>query len=222
VRVPLFPHGVCWFFSLSPLGMLADVNVDFFLMLGQEKDKAPRPPPSNQSQRMHLPAPPPPPPAPFSQTSSSANRIEKLDNNRTMIHVGEPAPAPSPADNKTVSDIINRFNTLHGTYTPSIWDGQYSFTNDICPILHYHVRLPLEASMDSVRIQPEPQVNVLRVYSEPNERSSSVYEQQSNRLTIRSIPRICRLPRDFTYDYTHLRVIFLRDNFIRIEVPTLN
>lgn len=198
--------------------MLAHVNVDFFLMLGQDKDKAPRPPPSNQSQRTnHPPAAPPPPPP-----SASANRIEKLDNNRTMIHVGEPAPAPLAANNKTVSDIINRFNTLNGTYTPSLWDGQYSFTNDISPVLHYHVRLPLEASMDSVRIQPEPQVNILRVYSEPHERPTSVYEQQSNRLTIRSIPRICRLPRDFTYDYTHLRVIFLRDNFIRIEVPTLN
>ena len=161
-----------------------------------------------------------------SQPSASTSRIEKLDNNRTMIHVGEPmstSTAAAAADSKTVSDMISRFNTLHGTYTPSIGDGQYSFTNDLPPLLHYHVRLPLEASMDSVRIQPDLQTNILKVYTEPQERSSSsVYEQQNNRLTIRSIPRICRLPRDLNYDYTHLRVVFLRDNFIRIEVPTLN
>ena len=118
-----------------------------------------------------------------------------------------------------MSDIINRFNTL----TSTIWDGQYSFTTEYPPLLLYHVRLPLDASMDSIRIQADPQSQLLKVYSDEQERLPFRPEHSSiNRLHIRSIPRICRLPRDYQYDYTHLRVIFLRDNFIRIEVPTLH
>lgn len=150
----------------------------------------------------------------------SPAQIEKLDNNRTVIHVGQPSSSSSfLTDTKSVSDIINQFNTL----TSTIWDGQYSFSNDSPPVLLYHVRLPADTSMDTIRIQADPQAQLLKVFSEDQDRFAFRPDQHlsSNRLHTRSIPRICRLPRDYTYDYTHLRVIFLRDNFIRIEVPTL-
>jgi hypothetical protein len=153
----------------------------------------------------------------------SNNRIEKLDNNRTVIHVGEQSSSVD-ADSRSVSDIINRFNTLNHNISSAIWDGQYSFNNEIPATLLYHLRLPAEASMDSIRIQPDSQSNLLKVYTEPAnsaERISTTHDSNSHRVMIRSIPRICRLPRDHHYDYSRLRVIFLRDHFIRIEVPTL-
>lgn len=145
-----------------------------------------------------------------------SSRIEKLENNRTVIHVGDSA-AKRNEPNNNVSNMIQRFNTYNSNPS-SIWDGQYSFTNDNPPVLLYHVRLPAEASMDTVRIQPLPESNTLKLMSEEKDKSSN----QADRFTMRSIPRYCRLPRDYNYDYSHLRVIFLRDNFIRIEVPVLN
>lgn len=140
----------------------------------------------------------------------STNRIETLDNNRTVIHVGE--------STKSVSDIINRFNTL----TNNIWDGQYSFTNDNPSILIYYLRLPFQTLMDSIRIQSDPELNLLKIFIEQQERNLIEEEQQNEKLIIRSTSRVCRLPKDYQYDYNHLRVQFLKDNFIRIEIPTLN
>jgi hypothetical protein len=142
--------------------------------------------------------------------------IEKLDNNRTVIHVGE--STLSSTDTKSVSDIINRFNTFNITST--IWDGQYRFTDDIPSILHYHLRLPFETFMDAIRIQSDPQLNILKIFIEQQERSF-LSEEEQKKIIRRSTSRICRLPKDRTYDFTHLRVIFLKDHFIRIELPTL-
>ena len=61
----------------------------------------------------------------------------------------------------------------------------------------------------------------MKIFIEQQEKSVSE-EQQQNKVIIRSTSRICRLPRDHTYDYTRLRVNFLKDNFIRIEIPTLS
>ena len=178
--------------------------------VGLEPDRPPTYSTSSSSQRLshfnHLPS----------------NRIERLENNRTVIHVGEPIVSPQPsADARSVTDIINRFNTLHVAPSPTLWDGQYSFTNDTPALLVYHVRLPTEFTMDSIRIQSDPQMNLLKVSVEQPERGTSVL-QPTTRTPVRSPPRIYRLPRDFIYDFAHLRVIFLRDNFIRIELPTLN
>jgi hypothetical protein len=177
-------------------------------ILGMEQERSPMSLISNQSQRM-------------SHQPLSTNRIEKLDNHRTVIHVGESSSVSN--DTKTVSDIINRFNTLNTKLTSTMWDGQYTFTNDLPPLLLYHVRLPADASMDSIRIQPDTQSNILRIYTEQQDSTSQlVHDSLAHRLQARTMPRICRLPKDFNYDYAHLRVIFLRDNFIRIEVPTFN
>jgi hypothetical protein len=149
------------------------------------------------------------------------NIIEQLDNNRTVIHVGKPTLSSQQyTDTKSVNDIINRFNTFNTTSTSTIWDGQYRFTNDNPPLLLYHLHLPFETLMDSIRIQSDPQLNILKIFIEQQERSL-LPDQQQNKVIIRSTSRICRLPRDHRYDFTHLRVIFLKDNFIRIELPTL-
>jgi hypothetical protein len=156
----------------------------------------------------------------YTSTNNQINRIEKLDNNRTIIHVGEPSSLQQCTDTKSVSDIINRFNTLN----INIWDGQYSFTNDIPPKLMYHLRLPLETLMDTIRIQSDPELNLLKIFMDQQERSLLVEEekQQNDKFIIRATSRLCRLPRDYRYDYNHLHVHFLKDNFIRIEIPTLN
>ncbi|CAF1605786.1 unnamed protein product [Rotaria magnacalcarata] len=145
------------------------------------------------------------------------NKIEKLDNNRTVIHLGEPLSSKQ----KSVSDIINRFNTLNRNDSSSIKDGQYSFSNDFPPKLIYHLRLPFETLMDSIRIQSDSQLNILKIFIEQQEKSL-LEEQQKNKIIVRSTSRLCRLPRDHTYDYNRLRVNFLDDNFIRIELPTLS
>ena len=88
------------------------------------------------------------------------SRIETLDNNRTVIHVGE----STSSNKKNVSDIINRFNK-------NIWDGQYSFTNDNPPLLIYYLRLPFETLMDSIRIQSDEEINVLKIFIEQQERN---------------------------------------------------
>lgn len=59
--------------------------------------------------------------------------------------------------------------------------------------------------MDTIRIQSDPQLNVLKIFLEKQNKS-----------------RLCRLPKDYIYDYTRLRINFLKNNFIRIEIPTLN
>jgi hypothetical protein len=133
------------------------------------------------------------------------SQIERLDNNRTIIHVGE---------SNNVSDIINRFNTLNN----QIWDGQYSFTNDQPSILIYHLRLPFETLMDSIRIESDVELNLLKIFIEQQERNFV----ENEKLIIRSTSRVCRLPKDHQYDYNHLHVQFLKDNFIRIHIPTLN
>ncbi len=141
-----------------------------------------------------------------------------------MIHVGEPTISSRPsADTKSVSDIINRFNSFTTTSTPTIWDGQYKFTNDTPPLLIYHLRLSFEPLTDAIRIQSDPQLNLLKIFIEQQEKNllPSTQQIQQNKVVIHSTSRICRLPKDHTYDYTHLRVIFLKDNFLRIELPTL-
>ena len=149
----------------------------------------------------------------------SKNLIEKLDNNRTVIHVGETIlPTQMYTDTKSVSDIINRFNTLNTS--PIITDGQYKFTNDQPPLLIYYLRLPFETLMDAIRIQSDPELNLLKIFIEQQEKN--ILSDEEKKLIIRSTSRICRLPRDHLYDFTHLRVIFLKDNFIRIELPTLS
>ena len=159
---------------------------------------------------------------------NSLNIIEQLDNNRTVIHLGDPHPPPLTSslsssistDTKSVSDIINRFNTLTTNTTSTIWDGQYRFTDDYPPLLIYHLRLPNETLLDAIRIQSEPEMNILKIFIEQQEKNY-LPEQQQNKVIIRSTSRICRLPRDHHYDYDHIRVIFLKDNFIRIELPTI-
>ncbi|CAF1009467.1 unnamed protein product [Rotaria sp. Silwood1] len=163
----------------------------------------------------------------LASTRNDGGRIETLNNNRTVVHIGEPPSSSSSqqcTDTKSVSDIINRFNTLNTMPKPTIWDGQYTFTNDIPPLLIYHLRLPFETLMDSIRIQSDPELNLLKIFIEQQERNllPQYEQQQQNKIIIRSTSRFCRLPRDHTYDYTHLRVIFLKDNFIRIELPTIN
>lgn len=155
-------------------------------------------------------------------SNNPLNLIEKLDNNRTIIHVGESRSSSSEeyTDTKNVNDIINRFNKFNPVSTSTMYDGQYRFTNDNPPILIYHLHLPFETLMDSVRIQSDPQLNLLKIFVEQQERNL-LSDQQQNKIIIRSTSRICRLPRDHTYDFVHLRVIFLKDNFIRIELPTL-
>lgn len=152
------------------------------------------------------------------------NRIETLNTNRTVIHIGEPSlSSPQYTDTKSVNDIINRFNSLNTPASSVMRDGQYRFTNDIPPILIYYLRLPFETLMDSVRIQADSHANVLKIFIEQQERSllSQNDQQQQNKIVIRSTSRLCRLPRDYIYDYTSLRVNFLKDNFIRIELPIL-
>jgi hypothetical protein len=70
--------------------------------------------------------------------------------------------------------------------------------------------------MDAIRIQSDPKLNLLKIFVEQKE------NEQQNKLIIRSTSRVCRLPKDHLYDYTRLRVIFLKDNYIRIELPTIN
>lgn len=149
------------------------------------------------------------------------HKIEKLDDNRTVIHVGESVPSLQHNTPKHVSDIINQFNTLNKLDSPNIWDGQYTFTSDFPPVLIYHLRLPFQTLMDEIRIQSDTQLNILKIFIEQQEKNSSD-EQLSSKVIVRSTSRLCRLPRDRTYDYTRLRVTFLKDNFIRIEIPTLN
>ncbi len=155
----------------------------------------------------------------YTFNNNEINRIEKLDNNRTVIHVGEPITQSS--DRKSVTDIIDRFNILNKTSLKNLSDGEYSFTNDNPPILMYHLRLPFETLMDGIRIQSDPELNLLKIFIEQQE-TSLEEEQQNEKLIIRSTTRLCRLPRDHIYNYTNLRVDFLKDNFIRIEIPTLN
>ncbi|CAF0836030.1 unnamed protein product, partial [Adineta ricciae] len=131
------------------------------------------------------------------------------------------SPTQEYPDTRSVSDIINRFNTLNTTSTSAIWDGQYRFTNDYPSHLIYHVRLPFETSTDAIRIQSDPQLNTLKIFIEQQERSLLPHQQQS-KIIIRSTSRVCRLPRDHIYDYTRLHVVFLKDNYLRIELPTLN
>ena len=101
----------------------------------------------------------------------------------------------------------------------NLFDGQYSFTNDKPSILLYHLRLPFETYMDDIRVQSDPQLDLLRIFIEQQEKSS--FADERNPMVVRSTSRICRLPRDHLYDYNQLRVVFLKENFIRIELPTL-
>ncbi|CAF1563169.1 unnamed protein product, partial [Adineta ricciae] len=88
------------------------------------------------------------------------NTIETLNNNRTVIHIGEPTLSSQQyTDTKSVNDIINRFNTFNTSPTPTVWDGQYTFTNETPPILIYHLRLPFETLMDSIRIQADAELD---------------------------------------------------------------
>lgn len=137
-----------------------------------------------------------------SLTSSTIanNRIETLDNHQSI--------------SSSNPNSIDQLNTLS---TNKITDGQYTFTRDSPPILIYYLRLPFETLLDAVRIQSEPELNLLKIFIEQQERNSLVDE----RLIVRSTSRLCRLPKDHQYDYTCLRVQFLKENFIRIEIPTL-
>jgi len=116
-----------------------------------------------------------------------------------------------------VSDIINQFNRKF--HSPTIFDGQYYFTSDRPPLLVYHLRLPFETFIDDIRIQSDVQLNLLKIFIEQQEKNNC---EQTNKIIRRTTTRLCRLPRDHTYDFAHLRVIFLKDNFIRIELPTMN
>ncbi len=115
-------------------------------------------------------------------------------------------------NNRTVNHVDEMING---------WDGQYLFTDDNPSILIYYLRLPFQTLMDVIRIQSEPELNLLKIFIEQQERNL-IEEEQNEKLIIRSTSRICRLPKDYKYDYDHLRVKFLKDNFIRIEIPTLN
>lgn len=129
------------------------------------------------------------------------NRNETLDDHRTMMKM------------KSVVDT-------------TINDGQYSFTDGSPRTLLYYLRLPFETLMDAIRIQSDPDLNLLKIFIEQQERRSSIddeeEEEQNERLIVRSTSRLCRLPKDHQYDYTRLRVQFLKENFIRIEIPTLD
>jgi len=160
----------------------------------------------------------------YNNNNNPKNRIENLDNNRTVMQFNEPKSSSSSqqyTDTRSVNDIINRFNTLNTTSTPNIWDGQYRFTDDMPPILVYHVCLPYDTLSNTMRIQSDPQLNILKILVEQQEKSLLPQQQQS-KVIIRSTSRICRLPRDHIYDYTRLHVVFLKDNYIRIELPTLS
>ena len=124
--------------------------------------------------------------------SISNNQTETLDDHRTVIRL----------DHAT--------NKIH--------DGQYLFTKDSPPTLIYYLRLPFATLLDAIRIQSDPEFNLLKISIEQQERNSTVDE----RLIVRSTSRLCRLPKDHRYDYPRLRVQFLKGNFIRIEIPTLN
>ena len=102
----------------------------------------------------------------------------------------------------------------------TIEDGQYIFTNDRPPFLHFYLRLPFQTLMDAVRIQPDDQLRLLKVFIEQSEKHQS--KEGRPTVSTRSPPRICCLPRGHRYDYYRLRVIFLKENFIRIEVPTID
>ena len=155
------------------------------------------------------------------QANNNENRIEKLDNNRTIIHVGEPLQSQQNNNVRNVSDTINLFNVSNKRYPSNIGDGQYSFTNDFPPILIYHLRLPFETLKDKILIQSDPRWNLLQIFMKHKE-NCLLQEQTQNKMSVRSMPRVCQLPLDRTYDYSRLRVVFLEDNFIRIEIPTLN
>ena len=99
--------------------------------------------------------------------------------------------------------------------SPQYWDGQCTFTDDRPPVLLYYLRLPFETYMDAIRIQSDRPLNLLRVFIEQPERSSL-----SEKYTVRSTSRLCRLPAGYAYDYHHLRIRFLQATLIRIEVPT--
>ena len=142
-------------------------------------------------------------------TSSSIpnNRIETLDDHRTVIRL----------DQSTFSS-----NRKSDRWTNKINDGHYLLTTDSPPILIYYLRLPFQTLIDAIRIQSDPDVNLLTIFIEQQERNAFVDEEQNERLIVRSTSRLCRLPKDYHYDYTRLRVQFLKENFIRIEIPTLN
>lgn len=103
----------------------------------------------------------------------------------------------------------------------TINDGEYIFTNDRPPILHYYLRLPFETLMDAVRIYSDAQLRLLKVFVEqpaPAEKDN----EERHTMTSRSPSRICCLPPGHVYDYNCLRVIFLKEQFIRIELPTID
>lgn len=126
--------------------------------------------------------------------------------------------------------LNNRIETIHDDdHRPMIQmnsivdstliDGHYSFTDHSPRTLLYYLRLPFETLMDAIRIQSDPDLNLLKIFIEQQQRTNSF---DNEGLIVRSTSRLCRLPVDHQYDYTRLRVQFLKENFIRIEIPTLN
>lgn len=87
------------------------------------------------------------------------------------------------------------------------------WTDDHPPVLFYYFRLPFQTDMDAIRIHSNPSSRLLKVW----------IEQEDNDLDVRSTRstlRLCHLPSSYHYDYQQLRVRFLKENFIRIELPT--
>ena len=150
---------------------------------------------------------------------STVHSLLDMEPKRVTASVSLPndPPPPSTAKLKASEPPRTAAYQILEPIPSSLFDGQYSFTNDKPSILMYHLRLPFETYMDAIRVQSDPQLDLLRIFIEQQE--NSPFEHHPN--IVRSTSRICRLPRDHLYDYNQLRVVFLKENFIRIELPTL-
>ncbi|CAF1058129.1 unnamed protein product, partial [Didymodactylos carnosus] len=94
----------------------------------------------------------------------------------------------------------------------TLTDGYHCFTSDKNGRrqLIYYFKLPFQTPLDHIRVQSE--YNSLKILIEQQERDDG-------KIIVRSTSRLCRLPKGYMYDYDQLRVQFLRENFIKIELP---
>lgn len=89
------------------------------------------------------------------------------------------------------------------------------WSNDYPPLLFYYLRLPFQTDLDAIRIQSDPQLHLLKVFID--QQGDDIHSKKN-----RSTSRLCHLPCGYHYDYRHVRVKFLKENFIRIELPTVH
>ncbi|CAF1040705.1 unnamed protein product, partial [Didymodactylos carnosus] len=111
-----------------------------------------------------------------------------------------------------INDQDNFNNGEHQQQDETLTDGYHCFTYDKDRTLQliYYFKLPFETPLDHIRVQTEH--NSLKILIEQQERDDG-------KIIVRSTSRLCRLPKGYLYDYEQLRVLFLQENFIKIELP---